>query len=57
LQLALYVGGPYAAPAMVGRATVTAGRLCEVSGKSLSFLKPAPFDSFSNDSARNPTVL
>jgi hypothetical protein len=57
LQLALYFGGPYAAPAMVGRATATAGRLCEVSGKSLSFLKPAPFDSFSNDSARNPTVL
>jgi hypothetical protein len=55
LQLALYFRGPYAAPAMVGRATAAAGRVCEVSGKSLSFLKPGAFDSFSNESARNPT--
>jgi hypothetical protein len=57
LQFVLYFWGPYAAPAMVGRAAATAGRVCEVSEKSLSFLKSAPFDSFSNDSARNPTVL
>lgn len=57
LQFALYFRGPYAAPAMVGRATATAARVCEVSERSLSFLKPTGFDSLRNDSARNPTVL
>jgi hypothetical protein len=57
LQLALYFRGAYAAPAMVGRAAAAAARVCEVSEKSLNFLSPAAFESFRNDSARNPTAL
>jgi hypothetical protein len=38
MQFALYLGGPFAVPGMVGRTVGNAARLCEASGKSLTFL-------------------
>jgi hypothetical protein len=50
LQIALYLGGPYAAPRMAGRAAAAAARVCEVSEKSMSFLKATPIDTLGGDS-------
>jgi len=41
VQVLIYVGGPYAAPQMVGFTMRIAGRVCEISEKSLAFLSPA----------------
>lgn len=38
LQFAIIVGGPYAAPAIVGTVTQAAGHVCEISARSLAFL-------------------
>jgi hypothetical protein len=40
LQLTLYLRGPYAASGMVRRAAGIAGKVCEVSERSLAFLNP-----------------
>jgi hypothetical protein len=39
LGVAVRWGGPYAAPRMAGRAVVAAARVCDLSEKSLDFLK------------------
>jgi hypothetical protein len=39
LEVAVRWGGPYAAPRMAGRAVVAAARVCDLSEKSLDFLK------------------
>jgi hypothetical protein len=41
LQFAVFVGGPYAAPMIVGRVTEAAGHVCEISARSLAFLAGA----------------
>ena len=38
LRAAIILGGPYAAPAMVGTVAEAATRVCEISARSLSFL-------------------
>jgi hypothetical protein len=38
LQVLMYVGGPYAAPRMVGATAAAAGRVCKISEESLAFL-------------------
>lgn len=38
LQFAINIGGPYAAPAVVGTVTQAAGHVCEISARSLAFL-------------------
>lgn len=38
LQFAIIIGGPYAAPAIVGAVTQAAGHVCEISARSLAFL-------------------
>jgi hypothetical protein len=38
LQVALYFGGPYAAPQILGRTVGVAGRICQISEQSLAFL-------------------
>jgi hypothetical protein len=58
LQLLLLVGGPYAAPNIVGRTVAAATRICEVSEKSLAFLSPARVQAFGEDSPKDgATVL
>ncbi|HEY6466041.1 MAG TPA: hypothetical protein VIY69_08625 [Candidatus Acidoferrales bacterium] len=41
LQFAIVVGGPYAAPAIVGTVTQAAWHVCEISARSLAFLTGA----------------
>jgi hypothetical protein len=41
LQMVLYVGGPYAAPRIVGAMAATAAQVCSISGRSLAFLNSA----------------
>jgi hypothetical protein len=41
MQALIYLGGPYAAPRTIGFTMALAGRVCEVSEKSLGFLTPA----------------
>ncbi len=41
LQMVLYVGGPYAAPRIVGATAATAVQVCRISGRSLAFLNSA----------------
>jgi hypothetical protein len=58
LQLLLLVGGPYAAPKIVGRTVAAATRICEVSEKSLAFLSPARVQALGEDSPEDgATVL
>jgi hypothetical protein len=52
LQFALYLRGPYKAPAMVRVATGAAARVCGISEQSLAFLNPMAGDSLPNDTAR-----
>jgi hypothetical protein len=51
LQVMLYLRGPYAVPRMVGATAAAAARVCNVSEKSLSFLKPAHAGTFLDRSA------
>jgi hypothetical protein len=51
LQVALYFRGPYAAPGIVGTTATVATRLCEISEKSLTFLKPSTQSAVASDSA------
>jgi hypothetical protein len=48
LEIALYFGGPYAVPSFVGKTVGVAGRLCEVSEKSLAFLSSEGQASFND---------
>jgi len=57
MQVALYVGGPYAVPGMIERTVGTAGRLCEASEKALAFLEPSQGDELSKGSARDSAVM
>jgi hypothetical protein len=41
LQMVLYVGGPYAAPRIVGTTAATAVQVCTISERSLAFLNSA----------------
>jgi hypothetical protein len=41
LQMVLYVGGPYAAPRIVGATAATAVQVCSISERSLAFLNSA----------------
>jgi hypothetical protein len=43
LQLVLYVGGPYAAPRIVGATVATAVHVCRISEQSLAFLNSTRF--------------
>jgi hypothetical protein len=40
LSVAVYVGGPYAAPSMVGATASAAAKICTISEQSLAFLNP-----------------
>jgi hypothetical protein len=57
LQILLYVRGPYAAPYVVGAMAAGAAKVCEISEKSLAFLKAPEFESVTVGPARNPTIL
>ena len=41
LQMVLYIGGPYAAPRIVGATAATAVQVCSISERSLAFLNSA----------------
>jgi hypothetical protein len=57
LQFVLCIGGPYAAPRLVGATAAAAARVCSVSEKSLAFLSPSGMNGFADDSSRTGTVL
>lgn len=50
LGFAVYVGGPYMAPRMVGATATAAARICTISEQSLGFLNPVQLKPFANDS-------
>lgn len=57
LQLALHLRGPYASPSMVGRAAAAAAKVCDISEKSMSFVKAAQLDAAAEDSVGKLSVL
>jgi hypothetical protein len=57
VQLLLYVRGPLAAPRMVGATIAKAGRVCEVSAKSLAYLKSMNPEGAGRDEAGNEAAL
>jgi hypothetical protein len=57
MQAALYLGGPFASPSVVGRTVSSAARLCEASGKSLAFLDAPRLDRLAKDPASRPAAL
>jgi hypothetical protein len=57
MQFALYLGGPFAVPGMVGRTAGSAARLCKASEKALAFLEPSRVDGLSKDSASGSAAL
>jgi hypothetical protein len=57
LQIALSLRGPYAAPGMVGQAAAAASRVCDISEKSMAFLKGKPFETLGDDAVGNLTPL
>jgi hypothetical protein len=57
LQLLVYVQGPLAAPRMVGATIAKAARVCEVSAKSLAFLKPMNPEGVSSNGTENEAPL
>lgn len=50
LQLAVSVGGPYAAPRMVEATATAAAKICTISEQSLAFLNPVQLKPFANNS-------
>jgi hypothetical protein len=50
LGLAVYVGGPYVAPRMVGATAAAAARICTISEQSLGFLNPVQLKPMASDS-------
>ena len=57
MQFALYFGGPFAVPGMVGRTVGTAARLCEASEKSLAFLAQSQRDSLAKGAASGSAAV
>ncbi len=57
VQIFLFMRGPLAAPRIVGATIAKAGRVCDVSAKSLSYLKPASQGGLGQDEAGNEAVL
>ena len=56
LQVVISVGGPYAAPRMIGLTMVMAQRVCGMSEKSLAFLGPA-YANGTVDRSAGPAAL
>jgi hypothetical protein len=56
LEIALYLRGPYGAGRMVRATTLAAAKICEISEKSLEFLRPESANAI-NNSARQDGVL
>ncbi len=50
LRVAIYVGGPYVAPRMVGATATAAAKICTISEQSLGFLNPVQLKPFANGS-------
>lgn len=50
LHLAVYVGGPYVAPRMVGATAAAAAKICAISEQSLAFLNPVQVKPFASGS-------
>jgi hypothetical protein len=50
LHFAMYLGGPYVAPRMVGATAAAAAKICTVSEQSLAFLNPVQLKPFADDS-------
>jgi hypothetical protein len=57
LDLMLRLRGPYGAPRIVGATTAAAARVCEISEKSLGFLRAGSVSPFGNPPARNRASL
>jgi hypothetical protein len=58
LDLALRIRGPYGAQRIVDTTTAAAARVCEISEKSLGFLRPGSASPFGNPpTARNSAAL
>lgn len=57
LELMLWMRGPYGATRIVGATTAAAARVCEVSEKSLGFLRPGNASPFGSPRAGNGAVL
>jgi hypothetical protein len=57
LELILRLRGPYGAARIVGATTASAARICEISEKSLGFLRQGSVSPFGNPSAGNPASL
>jgi hypothetical protein len=56
LEIAVRWRGPYAAPRIAGRAAAATARVCDVSAKSLEFLRASQFEPFAPESIRNSTL-
>ena len=57
LQAALYVRGAYGAPALVAMASGTAAKLCSVSERNLSFLRPVHMKALADGSTGGQEAL
>jgi hypothetical protein len=57
LDLAVRIRGPYGAQRILDTTTAAAARVCEISEKSLGFLRPGGVSSMRNPPARNGAVL
>jgi hypothetical protein len=57
LQFVLYVGGPYAAPQLVGATAEAAARVCSISEKALAFLSPSGMNGLADDPPSTGTIL
>lgn len=56
LQCVFYIRGPYAARRVVRPAIAAAGKVCEVSERSLAFLTPGGHDVFRGSAGRHAAV-
>lgn len=50
LRLAVYLGGPYVAPRMVGATAMAAAKICTISEQSLAFLNPVQLKPYASGS-------
>ncbi|HTX14017.1 MAG TPA: hypothetical protein VMD77_01895 [Candidatus Baltobacteraceae bacterium] len=50
LSMAIYVGGPYVAPSMVGATASAAAKICTISEQSLAFLNPVQLKPYASGS-------
>jgi len=56
LQIMLYIRGPYAAPYVVGAMAAGAAKVCDISEKSLAFLKQPELETLTTRPVGNPTL-